>query len=326
MKTACLAFVLAFLALPAVTGAEPQTLVTYASGGAPGCPLKSGKREYQSNTIRFGANAAYILGTSVRGPDGCVSTTTLHLDRGGKESEIPLQTPDAHSFRLIDFSPDGSRLLLSAEASFEFPDEQYRYIFIADMPLGSDSTIQWKNTWDLFGWKECDATVETQGYSADGKVVVLARPSVMYQPRRKNCVDDAGLFIVDLEKGSAAPAPDKLDLKRYVSVSRGETQTCAADPDLVAKCFVVHGRLSFWNGSPSTRIWVIGTKHMLGVSDEVLPDNVNQMTDGFDTQIYGDFRVCPFNELKPGAMQSVCVDSAKNLVAKPREQKKDPEK
>ncbi len=30
-------------------------------------------------------------------------------------------------------------------------------------------------------------------------------------------------------------------------------------------CFRVHGRLDVWNGSPSIRLWQIGTHHMLGV-------------------------------------------------------------
>lgn len=33
----------------------------------------------------------------------------------------------------------------------------------------------------------------------------------------------------------------------------------------------------------------------------------------FETEAFGDFRVCPFTKKKPGEMQFVCIESAKNL-------------
>lgn len=51
------------------------------------------------------------------------------------------------------------------------------------------------------------------------------------------------------------------------------------------RCFVVHGRLAIGNGTPSVRIWPVGTKRILGVNDaqndpegeELFPPDVRRM-------------------------------------------------
>ena len=91
---------------------------------------------------------------------------------------------------------------------------------------------------------------------------------------------------------------------------------CKSNPQLIGACFFVHGRLSAHNGTPSLRIWPIGTHHLLGVlKDEEplsIPENIRNLT-GFDKDIYGDFLVCPFTKTKPGYMQFVCVEAASNV-------------
>jgi hypothetical protein len=99
---------------------------------------------------------------------------------------------------------------------------------------------------------------------------------------------------------------------------------CASSPKLVGACFTVHGRLSLWNGSPAFRIWPIGTKRMLGVNGadddpdaaSPIPDAVARLRATDFTQVYGDYRVCPFSRSKSGHMQFVCIDSASNLSAR----------
>ncbi len=96
--------------------------------------------------------------------------------------------------------------------------------------------------------------------------------------------------------------------------------SCATDNRVIAPCFTVHGRLSAWNGTPTYRIWVVGTKRILGVSEgqfapneyELLPPEIAQRT-GFDTEYFGDFTVCPFEPVKPKTMRLVCVASVANL-------------
>lgn len=89
-------------------------------------------------------------------------------------------------------------------------------------------------------------------------------------------------------------------------------------------CRTVHGRLSAANGNPALRIWVIGSKRMLGVdvdqdlSLDQLPANIRRLWapvgNLFDASIYGDFRVCARHPQRPGVMQRVTVTHARNLV------------
>jgi len=93
------------------------------------------------------------------------------------------------------------------------------------------------------------------------------------------------------------------------------------------QCRTVHGRLSAANGNPALRIWVIGTRRVLGVDvDEdlsltQLPANVRRLWlpagDLFGASVYGDFRVCPREPQRPGVMQRVRVTHARNLVLGP---------
>ncbi len=100
---------------------------------------------------------------------------------------------------------------------------------------------------------------------------------------------------------------------------------CKDHPDLVGPCFTVRGRMNFWNGSPSVRIWKVGTKRILGVRDQgkggpgysMLPDAVLAQL-SWDTDLFADFTVCPLGADVPGAMQIVCVDSATHVVVRTR--------
>ena len=97
---------------------------------------------------------------------------------------------------------------------------------------------------------------------------------------------------------------------------------CRSDPRVIGKCFQVHGRLNFANGSPMLRMWRVGTRRYLGVFDEedpIVPPNLAKCLlhpngTGFGRTTCGDFVVCPFTPQRPGWMQMVCIESAKNLV------------
>src|SRR5690348_1654143 len=43
------------------------------------------------------------------------------------------------------------------------------------------------------------------------------------------------------------------------------SKRCRENPDLVGRCFTVHGALRFYNGGIPFKIWTIGTTRMLGV-------------------------------------------------------------
>jgi hypothetical protein len=93
---------------------------------------------------------------------------------------------------------------------------------------------------------------------------------------------------------------------------------CAAIPEIVAPCFDVRGRLSFWNGTPSARIWRIGTTRMLGIHDDELPPQLASRMTSFDTEVWGTFTVCPFTKQNAGRMQSVCIEAWRSIELRQR--------
>jgi hypothetical protein len=106
---------------------------------------------------------------------------------------------------------------------------------------------------------------------------------------------------------------------------------CEASAQLVGRCFWIHGRLGAWNGAPTFRIWRVGSHRILGVNtaanggdseQQPLPPEVLKATpkaaDLFSTDLYGDYRVCPFTRSRPGRMQYVCIAKATRLIAVPR--------
>jgi hypothetical protein len=101
---------------------------------------------------------------------------------------------------------------------------------------------------------------------------------------------------------------------------------CSQHPKLSGPCFKVRGRLAFYDGSPSVRIWPIGTNRILGVSEgryylEEFENLPSGLTAGltFETAMYADFTVCPFTPEEPGVMRLVCVDSAENIKVRKRQ-------
>ena len=78
------------------------------------------------------------------------------------------------------------------------------------------------------------------------------------------------------------------------------SESCRSRADVLGKCFQVHGRLSVYNGTPSIRLWPIGSKRLLGIIDptdtsnapgpSVLPLDIKTKLDG-DTDVFGDFIV-----------------------------------
>ena len=95
-----------------------------------------------------------------------------------------------------------------------------------------------------------------------------------------------------------------------------------------AVCYWAHGRLSAYNGTPSFRLWKIGTHRILGVysgpdagkRDELdnehpeFPANVRRVFKPFSNQIFADFEICPLEPEVAGTMQASCIESAKNIV------------
>jgi hypothetical protein len=110
-------------------------------------------------------------------------------------------------------------------------------------------------------------------------------------------------------------------------VREATEKSCREHPQLTGKCFVVRGSLAVHNGAPAVRLRRIGTRRVLGISEQRfklpgyrnLPEGLAQQLNG-DNQILGDFLVCPFTRPKPREMQLVCIESAKNTSVQKRKQ------
>ena len=92
-------------------------------------------------------------------------------------------------------------------------------------------------------------------------------------------------------------------------------------------CRWVHGRMTEGNGTPSTRIWPVGTHRILGVVNPGHPDVdagempervLNLRTPEHDFTVWGDFYVCPVAPERAGWMRLVVVKGARRLVPGPR--------
>jgi len=98
---------------------------------------------------------------------------------------------------------------------------------------------------------------------------------------------------------------------------------CHEHPQVVDKCFRLRGRMNYANGSPTVRIWPVGTGRVLGVSEGrfAVPGIVNLPSDlqarlSWESDLFADFIVCPFTPDQPGVMRLVCVDAATNVVVR----------
>jgi len=317
---ACLCLTILLLSSAAIE-AEKRTETDWkpplAEGGAPECPDHVGSRTLRSETVSNGAVQAVIVGTAVRAQNKtCHSNANLTIS-GKTQTIIPLPGVSDHGFSIVDFAPDGKSLLLSSEGEDMAPNWDLRNVFVAVIPFARNE-VHLVNTWDIFKWGNCYATVEPQGFTADGKVIILARPSVVYADRNDaNCVSDWGLYVTDLAEGPVR-LPDEAKVPRFGKVVTDRVQACKTDPDIIGACFTVHGRLSAWNGSPTMRIWRVGTKRILGDHDDwPLPEELAEQMN-WDVEAWGDFEVCPFTKERPGVMQMVCIESASHIVYKKR--------
>jgi len=98
-------------------------------------------------------------------------------------------------------------------------------------------------------------------------------------------------------------------------------------PENASMCYWTRGRLAFYNGNPPYRLWKIGTKRVLSIFsgpavwppqdqkdqlDPELPDSVRRLFNPPRNRIFAEFEVCPLQAERPGWMQAVCIESARN--------------
>jgi len=139
-------------------------------------------------------------------------------------------------------------------------------------------------------------------------------PMILWKARLWLVVFSAILGLSVLGRCSSAAEPQ----------GAGQPSVCASRPDLIGPCFEVRGRLSFWNGAPSARIWPVRTNRLIGVHDDVLPDPLAaeirrfDSRNRFDTEVWADFTLCPFTHYRKGRMQFVCIEAWRNATFRHR--------
>ena len=114
-------------------------------------------------------------------------------------------------------------------------------------------------------------------------------------------------------------------------------------PENASMCYWAHAEIRIASGDPSFRLWKIGTKRILAIysgpshfppktdEDSEQPEFPASVDNAWDAAyklkiktknpdqalpdpMFGDFEVCPLEPEHRGWMQSVCLESAKNLV------------
>jgi len=96
----------------------------------------------------------------------------------------------------------------------------------------------------------------------------------------------------------------------------------AGPPARAGQCNWVHGRFAIYNGSGVRRIWVIGTRRIIALTDDdddFPPEIERYQRDatehgGMEDALFGDFYVCARELSRPGWMQHVRLLRTKNLL------------
>ena len=102
-------------------------------------------------------------------------------------------------------------------------------------------------------------------------------------------------------------------------------------PELASSCFHIHARLNAGSGTPTVRLWGIGTHHVYGIysnaygfeHDDLTGDNeapelprtvLRFLPPTGGWTVYGDFEVCPLERHIEGHMQAACIAGASHIV------------
>lgn len=102
-------------------------------------------------------------------------------------------------------------------------------------------------------------------------------------------------------------------------------------PENARSCTQVHGKLWAGDGTPSTRLWAIGSHQIFGIysnrygfvhdgetGDNEAPElhfmRPKSMPGQGGWTLYGDFEVCPLEPKIQGRMQAACIAGATHIV------------
>jgi hypothetical protein len=93
-------------------------------------------------------------------------------------------------------------------------------------------------------------------------------------------------------------------------------------PQKAGECGWVYGRYGVYNGAGLSRIWIVGTTHMINQRDSLpVPDELNlrsgsypKLGGGVGDWVFGDFYVCAEDSYRRGHMQHVQIKRTRRLV------------
>ena len=105
-------------------------------------------------------------------------------------------------------------------------------------------------------------------------------------------------------------------------VPAATASAASSPPARTGQCVWVHGRFAVYNGSSIQRIWIIGTRRIIALSDydkSVPPEirayeRIASEKQNWGQDLYGDFHVCALEPSRPGRMQHVRMLRTRNLI------------
>lgn len=103
-----------------------------------------------------------------------------------------------------------------------------------------------------------------------------------------------------------------------------DAPACKSSPKVVGKCMTFYGPLAVYSGSPSLRIWPVGTKQLYGLRGTgadpetvALPEKLRELLATNPREVNGKWEVCPLEAERPNQLRIVCLESASELRAVP---------
>ena len=93
-------------------------------------------------------------------------------------------------------------------------------------------------------------------------------------------------------------------------------------PRMVGECGWVYGRYGVYNGSGLSRIWIVGTNHIVNQRDGLpLPAELSLASGSYPglggnvrDRVFGEFFICAEARYKGGHMQHVVIKRTRQLV------------
>jgi hypothetical protein len=294
------------------------------------CPHTVGERYNRSAvTAPIGSGASAFIDVRItRTPQKtCVYNARLHYsaEKNSRSREISLPMgarPSAEYYSIVDWSPDRHKFLL-ARTTYESFDKQTTMlptmVLVLDARDGARSSQRIDELFQKRGWADCAVDLNISGFTPEGNIAIVTAPRNYYeQPGMRKCIEKSTSWSVTMRSGELQELPSTYAQAVHGRIQTDKYRPCKTDPDIVSACFALHGRVSLYNGAPAIRMWRVGTNRLLGIldsEDEIMPSSLTEKL-GFGKVVYGDFEVCPFTKERPGEMQMVCVESAKNFVVK----------